>query len=98
MVIVTIAFVVFMERSLRKVTDPIPPPSSWHEDYGRPEFAFADQSKPSGRYPGHLCIVFAAIAKYHFSTFSGGSTSPVMSFILAYFGPGQPLYLLFTLQ
>jgi preprotein translocase subunit SecY len=29
------------------------------------------------------------------STFSGASTGPVMSTILAYFGPGQPLYLLF---
>ena len=29
------------------------------------------------------------------STFSGNSTSPVMSTLLAYFGPGQPLYLLF---
>jgi len=29
------------------------------------------------------------------STFSGGQTGPVMSTILAYFGPGQPLYLLF---
>ena len=29
------------------------------------------------------------------STFSGGSTSPFMSTLLAYFGPGQPLYLIF---
>ena len=29
------------------------------------------------------------------STFSGGTTGPVMSTLLAYFGPGQPLYLLF---
>jgi preprotein translocase subunit SecY len=29
------------------------------------------------------------------STFSGSTTNPVMSFLLAYFGPGQPLYLLF---
>ena len=29
------------------------------------------------------------------STFSGDSSGPVMSWILAYFGPGQPLYLLF---
>jgi preprotein translocase subunit SecY len=29
------------------------------------------------------------------STFSGQQTGPVMSTILAYFGPGQPLYLLF---
>jgi preprotein translocase subunit SecY len=29
------------------------------------------------------------------STFSGGNSGPVMSWILAYFGPGQPLYLLF---
>ncbi|MCB2126523.1 MAG: preprotein translocase subunit SecY, partial [Rhodobacteraceae bacterium] len=29
------------------------------------------------------------------STFSGAQTGPVMSTILAYFGPGQPLYLLF---
>ena len=29
------------------------------------------------------------------ATFSGNQTSPLMSTILAYFGPGQPLYLLF---
>lgn len=29
------------------------------------------------------------------STFSGNETSPMMSTIMAYFGPGQPLYLLF---
>ena len=29
------------------------------------------------------------------SAFSGAATGPVMSTILAYFGPGQPLYLLF---
>jgi preprotein translocase subunit SecY len=29
------------------------------------------------------------------STFSGQQTGPIMSTILAYFGPGQPLYLLF---
>ena len=29
------------------------------------------------------------------STFSGNQTSPFMSTLLAYFGPGQPLYLLF---
>ena len=29
------------------------------------------------------------------STFSGNQTGPLMSTILAYFGPGQPLYLLF---
>src|SRR6056300_1279330 len=54
---------------LAQGNDPIPPPSGWHEDYGRPEFPFADQSKPSGRYPGNLCVVFAAIAKYHFYIF-----------------------------
>jgi preprotein translocase subunit SecY len=30
-----------------------------------------------------------------FSTFSGSQTSPFMATLLAYFGPGQPLYLLF---
>jgi preprotein translocase subunit SecY len=29
------------------------------------------------------------------STFSGQQTGPVMSTVMAYFGPGQPLYLLF---
>ena len=29
------------------------------------------------------------------STFSGSETGPIMSTLLAYFGPGQPLYLLF---
>ena len=29
------------------------------------------------------------------STFSGNQTGPIMSRVLAYFGPGQPLYLIF---
>src|SRR6056300_1321852 len=73
MVIVTIAFVVFMERQNSHL--PI-------------------KVNPAGVIPA----IFASsllLLPNTISTFSGGSTSPVMSFILAYFGPGQPLYLLF---
>jgi len=40
------------------------------------------------------CII-TIVGGCMFCTFSGGSTSPIMSTILAYFGPGQPLYLIF---
>jgi hypothetical protein len=53
------------------------------------------QGEPRRRDPGDLRLV-ALLLPTTLTTFSGGSaTGPVMSTILAYFGPGQPLYLLF---
>ena len=47
---------------------------------------------------GVIPVIFASsllLLPTTIATFSGDQTSPVLSTILAYFGPGQPLYLLF---
>jgi len=94
MVIVTIAFVVFMERSLRKVTIQYP-----RRQVGMKMMEGQNSHLPIKVNPaGVIPAIFASsllLLPNTISTFSGSTTSPVMSFILAYFGPGQPLYLAF---
>jgi preprotein translocase subunit SecY len=94
MVVVTLTFVVFMERSLRKV----------HIQYPRRQVGMKVYDGGSSHLPikvnpaGVIPAIFASallLLPTTISTFSGGSTGPVMSTILAYFGPGQPLYLVF---
>jgi preprotein translocase subunit SecY len=94
MVIVTIAFVVFMERALRKI----------HIQYPRRQVGMKIYDGQSSHLPvkvnpaGVIPAIFASsllLLPTTLATFSGGNTGPVMSTILAYFGPGQPLYLLF---
>jgi preprotein translocase subunit SecY len=94
MVIATIAFVVFMERALRKL----------HIQYPRRQVGMKVYDGGSSHLPikvnpaGVIPAIFASsllLLPVTISTFSGGSTSPVMSWLLANFGPGQPLYLLF---
>jgi preprotein translocase subunit SecY len=94
MVIVTIAFVVFMERALRKI----------HIQYPRRQVGMKVMEGQSSHLPvkvnpaGVIPAIFASsllLLPTTISTFSGNQTGPIMSTILAYFGPGQPLYLLF---
>ncbi|WP_272009739.1 preprotein translocase subunit SecY [Roseovarius sp. ZX-A-9] len=96
MVVAVIAFVVFMERSLRKI----------HIQYPRRQVGMKVYDGGSSHLPvkvnpaGVIPAIFASsllLLPVTVSTFSqqGTSTSPIMSTILAYFGPGQPLYLLF---
>ncbi|MGR3636474.1 MAG: preprotein translocase subunit SecY [Shimia sp.] len=94
MVIATIAFVVFMERALRKI----------HIQYPRRQVGMKVYDGGSSHLPvkvnpaGVIPAIFASsllLLPTTISTFSGGQTGPIMSTILAYFGPGQPLYLLF---
>ncbi len=94
MVIAVIGFVVFMERALRKI----------HIQYPRRQVGMKVYDGGSSHLPikvnpaGVIPTIFASsllLLPTTISTFSGNSTSPVMSLILAYFGPGQPLYLLF---
>ena len=94
MVIGTIAFVVFMERALRKI----------HIQYPRRQVGMKVYDGGSSHLPvkvnpaGVIPAIFASsllLLPVTISTFSGNSTSPVMSWMLANFGPGQPLYLLF---
>jgi preprotein translocase subunit SecY len=94
MVAATLTFVVFMERSLRKI----------HIQYPRRQVGMKVYDGGSSHLPikvnpaGVIPAIFASallLLPTTLSTFSGGSTSPLMSWLLAYFGPGQPLYLLF---
>ena len=94
MVVLVIGFVVFMERSLRKI----------HIQYPRRQVGMKVYDGGSSHLPikvnpaGVIPAIFASsllLLPTTLATFSGGSTGPVMSRILVYFGPGQPLYLLF---
>ncbi|MFN3291918.1 MAG: preprotein translocase subunit SecY [Gemmobacter sp.] len=94
MVVAVIAFVVFMERALRKI----------HIQYPRRQVGMKVYDGGSSHLPikvnpaGVIPAIFASsllLLPVTVSTFSGNQTGPIMSTILAYFGPGQPLYLLF---
>ena len=94
MVAAVIAFVVFMERALRKI----------HIQYPRRQVGMKVYDGGSSHLPikvnpaGVIPAIFAStllLLPTTISTFSGANTGPVMSTILAYFGPGQPLHLLF---
>ena len=94
MIAVVIAFVVFMERALRKI----------HIQYPRRQVGMKMYDGGSSHLPikvnpaGVIPAIFASallLLPTTLSTFSGGQSGPVMSTILAYFGPGQPLYLIF---
>ncbi|WP_421702707.1 preprotein translocase subunit SecY [Aliiroseovarius sp.] len=94
MVVAVIAFVVFMERALRKI----------HIQYPRRQVGMKVYDGGSSHLPvkvnpaGVIPAIFASallLLPTTISTFSTGQTGPIMATILAYFGPGQPLYLLF---
>ena len=95
MVVAVIMFVVFMERALRKI----------HIQYPRRQVGMKVYDGGSSHLPvkvnpaGVIPAIFASsllLLPTTIATFSHSSTtSPAMSWLLANFGPGQPLYLLF---
>ncbi|AVW92192.1 preprotein translocase subunit SecY [Celeribacter baekdonensis] len=95
MIVGVIAFVVFMERALRKVHIQYPRRQQGMKIYDAQSSHLPIKVNPAGVIPA----IFASsllLLPTTIATFSGqGDVGPVMSTILAYFGPGQPLYLLF---
>ena len=94
LVVGVIAFVVFMERALRKI----------HIQYPRRQVGMKVYDGGSSHLPikvnpaGVIPAIFASsllLLPTTLATFSGAQTGPIMATILAYFGPGQPLHLLF---
>jgi len=94
MVIATIMFVVFMERALRKI----------HIQYPRRQVGMKVYDGGSSHLPvkvnpaGVIPAIFASsllLLPTTFSTFSGAETGEITATILALFGQGQPLNLLF---
>ncbi len=94
MVVAVIAFVVFMERSLRKIHIQYPRRQVGMKVYDGGTSHLPVKVNPAGVIPA----IFASsllLLPTTVSTFSGNQTGPFMSTVLAYFGPGQPLYLAF---
>ncbi len=94
MVVAILAFVVFMERSLRKIHIQYPRQQRGMKVYDGSTSHLPIKVNPAGVIPAIFASALLLLPTT-ISTFSGGSAGPVMSTILAYFGPGQPLYLLF---
>ncbi len=93
MVIAVIAFVVFMERALRKI----------HIQYPRRQVGMKIFDGGSSHLPvkvnpaGVIPAIFASsllLLPTTIGTFSGSDTNPVLSTLMAYLGYGQPLHLL----
>jgi preprotein translocase subunit SecY len=92
MVVAVIAFVVFMERALRKI----------HIQYPRRQVGMKVFDGGSSHLPvkvnpaGVIPAIFASsllLLPTTIGTFSGSDTNPVLSTLMAYMGYGQPLHL-----
>lgn len=94
MVAVVLTFVVFMERALRKIHIQYPRRQVGQKVYDGGSSHLPIKVNPAGVIPAIFASALLLLPTT-ISTFSGGTTGPVMSTVLAYFGPGQPLYLLF---
>ncbi len=94
MVVVVIAFVVFMERALRKVHIQYPRRQVGQKMYGGESSHLPIKLNPAGVIPPIFASAMLLLPTT-VATFSGQQSSNVLNTILAYFGPGQPLYLLF---
>ena len=94
MVAAVLTFVVFMERALRKIHIQYPRRQQGMKVYEGGTSHLPIKVNPAGVIPAIFASALLLLPTT-LSTFSGGQSGPVMSTILAYFGPGQPLYLLF---
>jgi preprotein translocase subunit SecY len=94
MVVVVIAFVVFMERALRKISILYPRRQVGMKVYEGGSSHLPIKVNPAGVIPA----IFASsilLLPTTISTFSGSTTNPVLSWLAANLGYGQPLHLLF---
>ncbi|MFN6925508.1 MAG: preprotein translocase subunit SecY [Tabrizicola sp.] len=94
MVVAVITFVVFMERALRKISILYPRRQVGMKVYEGGSSHLPIKVNPAGVIPA----IFASsilLLPTTVSTFSGGGTNPVLSWLAANLGYGQPLHLLF---
>ncbi|MFN3282235.1 MAG: preprotein translocase subunit SecY, partial [Tabrizicola sp.] len=94
MVVVVIAFVVFMERALRKISILYPRRQVGMKVYEGGSSHLPIKVNPAGVIPA----IFASsilLLPTTISTFSGSTTNPVLSWLAANLGYGQPLHLAF---
>ena len=95
MVIATITFVVFMERALRKIHIQYPRRQVGMKVYDGGSSHLPVKVNPAGVIPAIFAssLLLLPVTISAFST--SAATGPGMSWLLANFGPGQPLYLAF---
>ena len=94
MVVVVIGIVVFFERALRKIHIQYPRRQVGMKMYGGESSNLPIKVNPAGVIPA----IFASsllLLPQTFATFSGQQSSGWLNTLLAYFGPGQILYLVF---
>ncbi|WP_298495986.1 preprotein translocase subunit SecY [uncultured Maritimibacter sp.] len=94
MLIAVIGFVVFMERALRKIHIQYPRRQVGMKVYDGGTSHLPIKVNPAGVIPAIFASALLLLPTT-LSTFHAGNNGPVMSTILAYFGPGQPAYLAF---
>ena len=94
MVVAVIAFVVFMERALRKIHIQYPKRQVGMKVYGGESSHLPVKLNPAGVIPA----IFASsllLMPTTVATFAGSDSTGVAATIAAYMGRGQPLYMLF---
>lgn len=94
MVVAVIAFVVFMERALRKIHIQYPKRQVGMKVYGGESSHLPVKINPAGVIPA----IFASsllLMPTTIATFSGADGTGISATIAAYMGRGQPLYMLF---
>lgn len=94
MVVAVIAFVVFMERALRKIHIQYPKRQVGMKVYGGESSHLPVKLNPAGVIPA----IFASsllLMPTTVATFAGSDSTGIASTIAAYMGRGQPLYMLF---
>jgi preprotein translocase subunit SecY len=97
MMIAVVAFVVFMERALRKIHIQYPKRQVGMKIYGGESSNLPVKVNPAGVIPAvfasSLLLLPATITTFTGST--DAATSSIMNYIAAYMGRGQPLHMLF---
>ncbi|MBV1866957.1 MAG: preprotein translocase subunit SecY [Marinosulfonomonas sp.] len=97
LVIAVFMVVVTVERALRKIHIQYPRRQVGMKVYDGGSSHLPVKVNPAGVIPAIFASMILVVPST-LATFSGGQTGPVVSTILAYLGPGQPLnFLLFTL-
>ncbi len=94
MVVGTLTFVVFMERSLRKIHIQYPRRQQGMKMYEGGSSHLPIKVNPAGVIPAIFASALLLLPTT-LATFDVGSSGGIMSTIQAYFGPGQPAYLIF---
>lgn len=94
MVVVVIAFVVFMERALRQIHIQYPKRQVGMKVYGGESSHLPIKLNPAGVMPAILAGMLLSVPTT-FAAFAGSDSTGITGYIAAYLGRGQPLFMVF---